>query len=203
LASSNSKASHTIEARADSENGSCVCPHNSHGCVVESELMPRCRIFSRRDTHHQGGISRRFVRTAFEICYVVSRHHSRTKRNEPCAKQLRFVNSAGPQYVPLLQRSWTLWRELEQKTGKSCLHQTGCLGIGSGVVLDSKFAADHHGLKYEMLGPEEARNRFPGYQVPDEPVRWHAAASLHAAVHMTSSEDRLPEQQCLLDRLGS
>src|SRR5467141_3417313 len=35
-----------------------------------------------------------------------------------------------PDYVPLLRRAWTLWRELERASGETLLTQTGGLYLG-------------------------------------------------------------------------
>lgn len=77
---------------------------------------------------------------------------------------------AGSQYVPLLRRSWQLFEELQESTGIPCLHQTGCLGIGSHLLKDCQAACETHSLEYTLLNAEEVLEQFPGYDVK-QPVR--------------------------------
>src|SRR5882724_4821677 len=47
--------------------------------------------------------------------------------------QSRVIRQAyfeGPAYVPLLLESYRLWRELEQRSGQSLLHEVGVLEVG-------------------------------------------------------------------------
>jgi sarcosine oxidase len=79
----------------------------------------------------------------------------------------------GPQYVPLLQESQSLWRELEAEAGRSLLTLTGGLMIGSpgspgiGNVLDSIRAFD---LPHEILEPAAARSRYPQHQIGNDEI---------------------------------
>src|SRR5438105_3786729 len=43
---------------------------------------------------------------------------------------IRKAYGEGGAYVPLLERAYTLWRELEKESGSSLLHLVGCLNIG-------------------------------------------------------------------------
>src|SRR5438270_8244590 len=43
---------------------------------------------------------------------------------------IRTAYYEGPQYVPLVQESFTLWRQLERESGTSLLTTTGALMIG-------------------------------------------------------------------------
>src|SRR4030088_2692720 len=54
-----------------------------------------------------------------------------------------------PDYVPLLRRAWTLWRELETESGDKLLTQTGGLYLGppgGELVAGSLLSAQKHGL---------------------------------------------------------
>jgi sarcosine oxidase len=69
-----------------------------------------------------------------------------------------------PLYVPLVQRAWTLWEELERETGAGLLRQTGGLTIGGaeGTVFTGALrSAREHALAHEVLTAEEVRRRFP------------------------------------------
>src|SRR5262245_57093528 len=57
-----------------------------------------------------------------------------------------------PAYVPLARRSFQLWYELEQRTGRHLLTPCGCLSIGrpGGELIDGvRRAAREHGLAIE------------------------------------------------------
>src|SRR3989440_3552216 len=69
-----------------------------------------------------------------------------------------------PDYVPLLQRAYTLWRELESAAGRQLLHVTGIAEIGppAGVLVPGTLAAARrHGLPHEVLAATELMRRFP------------------------------------------
>ncbi|HEV3236461.1 MAG TPA: FAD-dependent oxidoreductase, partial [Gemmataceae bacterium] len=76
-----------------------------------------------------------------------------------------------PDYVPLVQRAYERWYDLEQRIGKHLLTECPCLSIGltgcellSGVL---RSASEHH-LPVEQLSPEELRRHFPQFQFTDE-----------------------------------
>jgi sarcosine oxidase len=73
-------------------------------------------------------------------------------------------------YVPLLERSWTLVREMEAERGETLLVQTGGLYFGpagSPGVAASYEAARTHGLAHEWLDATAIRARFPMFSVDD------------------------------------
>ena len=54
--------------------------------------------------------------------------------------QTRIIRKAyfeHPDYVPLLERAYVLWNELEQQSGQRLYHETGLIEIGptNGVVV--------------------------------------------------------------------
>ena len=80
----------------------------------------------------------------------------------------------GAAYVPLVQRSHAIWRELEARTGLDLLNQCGMLlsapagGISRVHGQDSFFAttlavAKNHGIAHEELGAAEIMRRFPQF----------------------------------------
>jgi sarcosine oxidase len=80
------------------------------------------------------------------------------------SRVIRLAYFEHPSYVPLLLRSYELWNELEQQTGRSLLSMTGGLMIGrpdSDVVGGSVRSAQAHGLPHEMLTAADIRRRFP------------------------------------------
>src|SRR5881628_2930049 len=59
-----------------------------------------------------------------------------------------------PSYVPLLRRTYALWRELEAALGTKLLHITGIAEIGppDGEVVAGTLAASRlHGLPHEVM----------------------------------------------------
>src|SRR5258708_38797042 len=71
----------------------------------------------------------------------------------------------GPWYVPLLQDTFAMWRELEQSSHAQLLTLNGALMIGSpssDVIIGARTAASEHGLDVEELEAEEATRRYPG-----------------------------------------
>lgn len=82
----------------------------------------------------------------------------------------------GEVYVPLVQRSHEIWRELERETDQRLLKACGVLIIGagggkalhhnrSGFVLNTVAAAKAHGIEHEVLSVEDTRRRFPQFRL--------------------------------------
>src|SRR2546427_4472106 len=99
--------------------------------------------------------------------------------------QTRIIREAyfeHPLYVPLIQRAYELWAELEQASGKRLFRQTGGLMIGrpdSAVVSGAKRSAEEHRLRHEILAAAEVRRRFPGLQPTDEMIAvWEPRAGI-------------------------
>jgi sarcosine oxidase len=77
-----------------------------------------------------------------------------------------------PDYVPLLRRAWTLWRELERDSGEHLLTATGGLYAGDpegGLVTGALASARTHELEHEVLDAAALRKRYPLFDWPD---RW-------------------------------
>lgn len=68
------------------------------------------------------------------------------------------------QYVPLVQRAYQLWEQLQKDTGTDLLHLTGGLMIGppgSALVHGTIHSARKHNLPYQVMDAAELRRRFP------------------------------------------
>src|SRR5207248_645069 len=82
---------------------------------------------------------------------------------------IRLAYFEDPSYVPLLRRSYELWRQLEGEYGEQILHMTGCLHVGAPgtAVFDGclRSCAEHH-LQHEVLSSEELGRRFPAFRLP-------------------------------------
>jgi sarcosine oxidase len=76
-----------------------------------------------------------------------------------------------PSYVPLLRRSYALWRELETETNAKLLHITGIAEIGppGGEVVSGTLAASRlHGLPHQVMNAAETMRRFPAFKIPND-----------------------------------
>src|SRR5205814_9127417 len=75
-----------------------------------------------------------------------------------------------PDYVPLLRRAWTLWRDLERESGEALLTQTGGLYAGDPngeLVAGALKSARTHQLEHEVLDAAALRRRYPLFEWPD------------------------------------
>lgn len=78
-----------------------------------------------------------------------------------------------PSYVPLVQRAYSLWRELERATGRKLLTITGIAEIGppDGVLVKGTLAASReHGLPHQILTAHELMRLYPAFRVPQDYV---------------------------------
>ena len=76
-----------------------------------------------------------------------------------------------PDYVPLLLRTYELWRQLEQSTGRTLFDQVGLVmsGIADGETISgAKTSANLHHLTIEELTASAANRRWPAFSFPDE-----------------------------------
>jgi len=117
---------------------------------------------------------------------------------------IREAYFESPVYVPLVQRAYWLWRELEQLSGKTIFMQTGGLMFGprDGTVVPGALeSARYHALPHQELSAGDMHRRFPGfhpavgmvgvwepragYLVPEAAVEAHLALAARegAALH--------------------
>lgn len=87
-----------------------------------------------------------------------------------------------PVYVPMVQRAYELWRDLEEESGTTLLRETGGVMIGrpdSDLVKGARHSAELHGLRYEMLRADEVRARFPALHPESDMVAvWEPRAGV-------------------------
>jgi sarcosine oxidase len=99
--------------------------------------------------------------------------------------QTRIIREAyfeHPLYVPLVQRAYEAWGELERETDRTLLLQTGGLMIGrpDGVVVEgARRSAEEHRLPHEVLSAAEVRHRFPALRPSEDMVAvWEPRAGI-------------------------
>src|ERR1043166_2727647 len=76
-------------------------------------------------------------------------------------RQAYFEDAA---YVPLVLRSYELWRELERQTTEELLRLTGVLSVGEEsceIISGTKRSAAEHGLRLEALSQRQVQERYP------------------------------------------
>jgi sarcosine oxidase len=86
---------------------------------------------------------------------------------------IRTAYFENPSYVPLLQRAWERWYEIERLQGAHLLTECGCLNLGrpdSAVVRGVRQSAQQHGLSIEVLESKDLRRRFPPFRLDDDYV---------------------------------
>ena len=87
-----------------------------------------------------------------------------------------------PMYVPMVQRAYTLWRELQEEAGTMLLRETGGVMLGtpySELVKGALRSAELHGLPHEVLTASQVRERFAAlHPEPDMAAVWEPRAGV-------------------------
>lgn len=123
------------------------------------------------------------------------------------SRMIRQAYWEDPRYVPLLLRSYELWKKLEQDVGESLLHITGGLVIGrkdGEFVARSAESARQFDLPYKILDAEELKKRFPviavkpdtiallednaGYLLPEKSVEVHLREATRYGARLHTNE---------------
>jgi len=112
--------------------------------------------------------------------------------------QTRIIREAyfeHPVYVPMVQRAYELWRELEKASGAALLRETGGLMLGlpdSTVVRGTLESVRQHGLRHEVLTAPEVRRRFPALRPTDGMIAvWEPRAGILAPEQCIAAHLRL------------
>ena len=86
---------------------------------------------------------------------------------------IRKAYPEGSQYLPILNRAYTLWEELEQKWDTRLMHLGGCLTIGHAdsqmIQAAHKNAVDGK-IRHLLLSADEVHRRYPAYHLTPEQV---------------------------------
>lgn len=111
-------------------------------------------------------LARRGVRVLgleqFALAHSRGSSHGRTRI-------IRTAYYEHPAYVPLVRRAFTLWAEVEARTGKKLLTPCPCLTVGEPrgeLIAGVQAAAGEHGLSVESLTAAEVERRFPQFRIP-------------------------------------
>jgi sarcosine oxidase len=84
---------------------------------------------------------------------------------------IRLAYFEHPSYVPLVQRAYDLWREIEAAAGQKLLHVTGVAEMGppEGQLIKGTLASARlHGLQHEVLSAAALMRRFPAFHLPPD-----------------------------------
>jgi sarcosine oxidase len=74
-----------------------------------------------------------------------------------------------PSYVPLVQRAYAMWRELERQSGRNLLTVTSIVEIGapdSELVSGTMESSRRHNLAHEVLDARDVMRRYPAFRLP-------------------------------------
>ena len=107
-----------------------------------------------------------------------------------------------PSYVPLVQRAYELWADLQRRSGEQLYLRTGGLMIGSAegaVVSGALRSAREHQLQHELISSAGIAQRFPalhpdpsmsgvlepraGILFPEKCIATHLKLAAHAGAH--------------------
>ena len=109
----------------------------------------------------------------FSIPNTMGSHHGDSR-------MIRLCYAEHPDYVPLLQRAYDLWHELEIESGQRLLFKTGGLYMGrgdGGFVNGALQAAKQHHLPHEMMERTQIAERYPQFALPDDYVALYEPAA--------------------------
>jgi sarcosine oxidase len=88
------------------------------------------------------------------------------------SRMIRQAYFEDPAYVPLVLRSYELWRTLERETGRNLLRITGVLSVGeekSEIIAGTQKAAAQHALPLEKWSRGGLQERYPDLRLlPNE-----------------------------------
>lgn len=100
-----------------------------------------------------------------------------------------------PSYVPLIQRAYGHWRDLESDSGHTLMELCGLALAGppnGDAIRGSRLSAGIHQVDLRNLSTREAEDRLPGFQIPDglDVVFEPEAGFLHVEDAVRSHVDR-------------
>ena len=87
--------------------------------------------------------------------------------------QSRIIRKAyfeHPDYVPLMEKAYENWKQLEDETGEHLYFKTGLLYAGNSnneIIKGVKLAASLYNIELEQLNKKDVANRFPHFRFPN------------------------------------
>ena len=102
-------------------------------------------------------------------------------------RAIREAYFESPEYVPLIRRSYELWRELEKECQTSLLTESGAIYIGpSGNMLTKgiEAAAEVHELEVKRLDRQLLLQQYPQFSLPED---WHAVSEVSGGILQTDA----------------
>lgn len=78
-----------------------------------------------------------------------------------------------PTYIPILEKAYLDWKNLDANTAMDLFIESGVLEIGPAngkMIVDAIQCCNKYQIPIELLSKEQITTRFPGFQVPDEMV---------------------------------
>jgi sarcosine oxidase len=108
---------------------------------------------------------------------------------------IREAYFENPLYVPLVQRAYRAWADLEAASGRQLLTRTGGLMMGApdgAVVSGARASAVAHGLSFSELTARELRLRAPAWHPDEQHVAiWEPRAGILAPEAIIEEQLRL------------
>lgn len=95
-------------------------------------------------------------------------------------RMTRLAPGEGPEYVPLVHRSHTLWREIEREAGVELLAQPGGLVLaetGNPFLDRTRALAERFGVAHQTLSTAQLAERFPMFAIDGGTVAYHEPGS--------------------------
>lgn len=92
------------------------------------------------------------------------------------ARMFRTSYFEHPDYVPLLRRSFELWKQIESASRRDLFHVTGGLYMGAEggtLIAGAVGAARAHGIEHRVLSRAEVAREFPAFTPPADSVGVH------------------------------
>jgi sarcosine oxidase len=102
----------------------------------------------------------------FDLVHNLGSSHGHTR-------VIRKAYYEHPDYVPLVQRAYERWYQLEQITGRHLLTECGCLSLGlpeSEMIQGVQQTARKHRLPVELHSQADVKRSFPQFQIPEDYV---------------------------------
>jgi len=99
----------------------------------------------------------------FDICHKNGSSHGDTRI-------IRQAYFEGEYYIPFVKEAYSLWDEIEKKSGEKLFFKTKGINIGdsdSQLVEKCKIASDMHGINYEILNNKDINLRYPFFNIPE------------------------------------